>query len=157
MKRALPIAVLACLALPGVASAEIVPQKSIAGVRLGMTQAKVKEIKGEPSSTKRGSNDFGPFTQYRYPKLTITFKTGECGDLEVVNIRTTSAGEETSSGVGVGSTEAAVKKGVRRVKCETIAGFRSCHVGSFTPGRTVTDFAIKRGKVTFVNLGIVID
>ena len=37
---------------------------------------------------------------------------------------------------------------VRGVRCETIAGFRSCHTGRFTAGEIITDFLIRGGKVT---------
>ncbi len=46
---------------------------------------------------------------------------------------------------------------MKGVKCETTAGSRSCHTGSFKPGKTVTDFAIADGKVSRVTVGIVVD
>ena len=63
----------------------------------------------------------------------------------------------TERGVGVGSSERAVRAKVGHVRCETIFRFRSCHVGGFTPGRRVTDFLIEAGRVTRVSIGIVID
>jgi hypothetical protein len=59
--------------------------------------------------------------------------------------------------VGVGSTEQAVKSGVPGVKCGTSGGVRSCHVGSFKPGKRVTDFLLRHGRVSRVTVGFVID
>ena len=44
-------------------------------------------------------------------------------------------------------------------RCRTEFGFRHCFVGSFMPGRRVTDFFISRatGRVTEVVVGLVID
>ena len=46
---------------------------------------------------------------------------------------------------------------VRGVHCRTESGFRHCFVGRFLPGRRVTDFRIKLGRVTSVQVGFVID
>ena len=43
------------------------------------------------------------------------------------------------------------------MKCATDSGFRHCYLGKFRAGRRVTDFAIKRGKVSRVDVGVVID
>jgi hypothetical protein len=154
VKYALAIPAL-LLALAAPAQARIVPQRSIAGVRLDMTQAQVRAAAGEPSAVERGRNDFGPFTQfvYRGKRLTVTFQ----GDDAVTAVATTSRAERTRSGVGAGSSERAVRRGVRGVQCETFFRIRSCHVGSFTAGRKVTDFLMRRGRVARVTLGYVID
>jgi hypothetical protein len=71
---------------------------------------------------------------------------------------TTSKKERTSKGVGVGSTEASVKKNVPKVKCVTEFGTRHCHVGEFLAGKVVTDFFIsKKHRVKRVVIGRVID
>jgi hypothetical protein len=79
------------------------------------------------------------------------------GNDRVTSITTTGRRERTSEGVGVGSSERTVESEVSRVKCETIAGVRTCHVGAFRAGRRVTDFLIRNGKVSRVTVGIVID
>ena len=105
------------------------------------------------SSTKSGSNDFGPYVRYRFAGgLTVLFQ----GKTKVTSVTTTGLGDRTTEGVGVGSTEADADK-LKGVKCETIAGFRSCHTSDFEPGKRVTDFQITGGKVTRVTVGIVID
>ena len=72
-------------------------------------------------------------------------------------MRTTSPLEQTASGVGVGSTKAQVKAGVPNVTCKNESGFKHCFVGEFLPGRTVTDFRLRNGRVSAVSIGFVID
>ena len=57
----------------------------------------------------------------------------------------------------MGSTEAAVRARVRGIRCETIAGTRSCHTGRFTAGEIITDFLLRGGKVRRVTVGRVLD
>ena len=130
----------------------IVPQRGIAGVALGMTPAQVRAELGTPSSVRRGRNIFGPWTRYRYRRLTIFFQ----GSRSVTSISTTRRTERTARGVGVGSTERQLRARVR-VRCQTFFGARHCYVGSYRPGTRVTDFIVKRGRVVQVVVGIVID
>ena len=150
----LPAALL-CLALAATpAAATIRPQKGMAGITLDMTQAQVTKVLGK-ATVQRGRNDFGPFVIFRYSKLdlSVIFQ----GAVRVTTITTSGKTERTSKDIGVGSSERAVKRNVRGVKCETFSGIRSCHVGTFEPGRRVTDFVIRRGKVSRVTIGYVID
>jgi hypothetical protein len=155
MRRALPL--VASVAVAGLCAASsaatIVPQKGIAGVSIGMTQGKVRSVLGKPASVKRGSNDFGKYTIYKYGGLQVNFQ----GNATVTAVSTTRTSERTASGVGVGSTEAQVKAKVRGVKCATDSGSRHCYLGKLGAGHRVTDFSIKRGKVTRVDVGLVID
>lgn len=137
------------------AQAVIRPQKGMAGVRLGMTQTQMRDVLGPPVRTKQGMNDFGPFTQFIYRhSITVTFQ----GNRRVTGISTRGRTEKTERGVGVGSSETAVRSKVGHVRCETIAGSHTCHVGSFAAGRRVTVFLIsKHGFVVSVTVGFVLD
>jgi hypothetical protein len=147
-------ALLAALAAPSAASAMVQIDRGIAGARLGNTRAEVRAALGKPSKVITGSNDFGPFTTFRYRgRLLVNFQ----GSKRVSSVSTSGRGDRTAAGVGVGSSEAAVKAKVKGVKCETIAGSRSCHTNDFTVGQRVTDFIITGGKVTRISVGRVLD
>jgi hypothetical protein len=126
----------------------------ISGVRISNTRAQVRAALGAPAKQKSGSNDFGRYVQYTYKEgIVVTFQ----GEDRVSSILTTGLGDRTVKGVGVGTAEADVKSGVPGVKCETIAGSRSCHTGTFRAGKKITDFAIVNGVVASVTVGIVLD
>jgi len=148
------LAALAAFALPAAAPALVQIDKGIAGARLGNTVAQVHAALGRPSRVANGSNDFGRFRQETYKGGIEVFYQGA---RTVSSVVTTGLGDRTAKGVGVGSTESAVRAGVPGVRCETTAGSRSCHTHTFTAGRRVTDFFIKSGKVTRVTVGIVVD
>lgn len=142
------------LALPAAAAALVQVDKGIAGARLGNTSAQVHAALGQPASAVSGRNDFGRYLEEHYAGgLSVFYQ----GSRRVTSVVTTGLGDRTAKGVGVGSTEAAVRANVPGVRCATLAGSRSCHTHAFTPGRRVTDFFIRGGKVTRVTVGFVID
>lgn len=146
-------AVASALVLTGSAPATIVVQKGIAGVQLRMTRAQVITKLGRPPTRRSGTNDFGPFTEFVYQRVIVTFQ----GGARVTGLRTTSRRERTARGVGPGSSEAQVRARVAGVRCRTESGFRHCWVGRFLAGRIVTDFHIRRGRVSAVVIGYVLD
>jgi hypothetical protein len=131
------------------AAGAIVVQRSIAGVKMGMTQAKVRSVLGRPRRVVRGQNAFGTYVEFRYLRLAVTFQGGSTA----TNVRTTRASERTASGVGVGSSRAEVKAKIAGVRCSA----SMCTVGRFLPGRKVTTFFLRHGVVSRVALGLVID
>ena len=154
VRRALVLAVVAAaLAAAPAASGKIVPNRSIAGVPLLASQAKVRAVLGAPASKKVTAGELGTFVDWRYARVTVTFRRGG----PVVGLQTRSPRERTATGVGVGSTEAALKRGVANVRCRTQFGFRSCTLGEELPGRRVTVFRMRQGRVASVLVGIVID
>ena len=135
------------------AGAMIQVDRGIAGARLGASRAAVKAALGNPTSSKTGSNDFGPYVRYKFAGgLTVYFQ----GKSRVSSVETTGLGDRTAGGVGVGSPEGDVDA-LPGVKCETIEGVRSCHTADFLPGKRVTDFHIVGGKVDRVTVGLVVD
>jgi hypothetical protein len=148
------LAATAALAAPAAAPALVQVDKGIAGARLGNTVAQVHAALGRPTRVANGSNDFGRFRQETYSGGIVVFYQGS---RTVTSVLTTGLGDRTAKGVGVGSSEADVRAKVPGVRCETTAGSRSCHTHSFTPGRRVTDFFLKSGKVVRVTVGFVVD
>jgi hypothetical protein len=145
---------LAALGAPAAAEAMIQVDRGIAGARLGNTRAEVRAALGAPESARSGTNDFGTFLEWRFRGgITVIFQ----GRREVSTVSTTGRGDRTRRAVGVGSTEAAVRNRVRGIRCETIAGTRSCHTGRFTVGEIITDFQLRGGKVRRVAIGRVFD
>ncbi len=146
--RMLAVAFVA-LAFPAAAAGTIVPQRGIAGVKLHMKTADVRARLGPPTAVQKGRNDFGRYTTFVYSRVRVTFQSGN----RVTGLRTTSRLERTAAGVGVGSTKASVKAHVAGVTC----GAAQCFLGSFMPGRTVTSFLLRHGRVRAVVVGIVLD
>ena len=156
----LVLAVVALLLIASaVASARIVPQKGIMGINLNMTRAQVVQKKGRPDADKVVSNEIlGPVRVTRYGKTKVSFN-GVSNSSRVISVSTRDRRQRTRSGVGVGSTESAVKNGVQGVHCKTEFGSRHCFKGQFTAGQRVTDFSISTPgrRVTRVTVGFVID
>jgi hypothetical protein len=150
---ALLAAVGVLLALPGPAGATIVVQKGIAGAELHMTKAQVRSKLGTPTLIQNGRNAFGRFTKFVYARVTVRFQSGP----RVTDVRTSSRLERTIGGAGVGSTEAQLKAAVPAAKCKTTLASRQCVVGVLKPGRVITAFFLKKGHVSSVVVGIVLD
>ena len=131
----------------------VVVQKGIAGLRLGMTRTQVRARVGRPRKVERGTNEIGRYVTLRYRTYSVTFFGGP----HVTQMDTRAPNERTAGGIGVGSTRAEVAATVPRVKCLTEFGYNHCYVGIWKPGKAVTDFAIKNGRVTRVSIGYVID
>jgi hypothetical protein len=148
------IACLAALAVPATAGAKIQIDRGIAGVRLDNSRAEVRAALGNPASQRSGTNEFGRFLEWRFRGgIRVLFQ----GRRRVTSVSTTGLGDRTDRGVGVGSRQRAVRRRVPGVRCETFANIRSCHTGVFEAGRRITDFLIRRGRVTRVTVGFVID
>lgn len=131
------------------AGAVIVPQRSIAGVSLGMTKAQVRAKLGAPAKVRTGRNDFGPYSELVYPRVEVSFQSGN----KVTALETRSPKEQTAGGARVGLTKAQLRTRLPAVKCET----GHCFLGAFLPGKRVTDFTLRNGRVTRVTVGYVLD
>jgi hypothetical protein len=151
----LSVSLLAALSLmPSAAGAIIQLDRGIAGARLGNSKAEVRAALGNPNRVRNGTNEFGPFTVFRYRGgITVTFQ----GRTQVTAVTTTGLGDRTSRGVGVRSTENAVEQRVPGVSCETFDGTRICQRGEGLPGQRITAFFLRSGRVTRVTVGRVID
>ncbi|HYM63706.1 MAG TPA: hypothetical protein VES61_03410 [Gaiellaceae bacterium] len=151
---ALSVASLAALVGTGAAQAVIVPQSSIAGIKLGMTRAEVRAHSGRPSTIVHAMNDFGPYTTFRYFRLRVTFQ----GNEGATAVSTTRRRQATPAGIHVLSTESQLRAAYPGARCRTeFENFRHCWIGRFEAGRRVTDFRISTGRVRSILVGFVID
>ena len=117
---------------------------------------------GRPGSVTRRSDFAGPYSVWRYPGrgLRVTFRsTGSCRG--VAAIATNRGNERTAAGIGVGSRRTTLRARLRGERCRTFRvpePVRSCTLGTFLPGRAVTDFRFdSRLRVGSVLVGLVID
>ena len=116
---------LAGISLPASAGAVIVPQKGIAGVRLGMKEREVRNLLGEPRVTRTVLSEGGVCCDYisSYPAgLTVYFVgyddgTLKLSDSSVQSVGTRGRAERTATGVGVGSALRTVRRKVPRTRC----------------------------------------
>jgi hypothetical protein len=118
-----------------------------------MTQAQVRAKLGKPDKVRYPKSPiFGQYTTWYYGGTSVDMFRSQDG--KVFNLSTTSKTEKTSSGVGIGSTAAAVKTGVKGTRCDQ----KHCWVGRFEGGRKVTDFQLSaQGRVVRVTIGYVLD
>lgn len=132
-------------------------QRSMKGIRLGMTVREVRDRLGAPDRISFRNDEIqGRVRVYAYGLTRASFSPGD--EARVNSISTTSRHERTSRGIGVGSARAQVAGKVPGVRCRVEFGTDHCYVGSFSPGRRVTDFLIGgNGQVRRVTIGFVID
>ncbi len=121
------------------AAAAIRPQYGMSRVVLGMTKAQVRTRLGAPIGTGAG--------RFYYARVWVGFRLGR-----VTEITTTRSTERTGSGVGVDSSEAAVRGAYPSVVCGASGGFRRCRLGSGKPGTRAADFLLGHGRVIQVSV-----
>jgi hypothetical protein len=146
---------LGLLALAGSASASalVIPQKSIGGARIGMSETRVKAKLGAPLRVRSGSNDFGYWRTLVYKNVSVSFQTRS----KATSVRTTSKSERTAHGVGVGSTLAEVRAGLSGETCKREFGIHHCWLGNWDAGRVITEFRLEKNRVSVVTISLVID
>ena len=121
------------------AAAAIRPQYGMSRVVLGMTKAQVRAHLGAPIGSGAG--------RFYYARVWVGFRLGR-----VTEVTTTRSTERTASGVGVDSSEAAVRAAYPSVVCGSSGGFRRCRLGSGKPGTRATDFLLGHGRVIQVSV-----
>ncbi len=157
------IVVIAVAAAPPAAAAPadavgVVPQLSIRGVKIGMGSDEVRRTqrRGPDRSYSRLHPVLKRTLHWVYGRMTVVFDGTKAGR-RVFTVTTTSRKDRTASGVRVGSTEAAVKRGVAGIVCRTELGYRRCVLGTEKAGRIITDFLISRqGRVARISLSRVL-
>jgi hypothetical protein len=154
MRRATCLLTAAALLLL-VPSAEAMIQldRGIAGARLGNSKAEVRAALGKPRRVVNRNGEFGRTTTFTYRGgIRVIFLEGR-----VTLASTTGRGDRTRRGIGVGSTEQAVEAKVPGVSCATFEGTRLCQRGAEQPGERGTIFFLEGGRVTRVDVAVLID
>jgi hypothetical protein len=123
------------------ASATIVPGKGMSGVALGMTKSQVRARLGGPVGTGGG--------RWYYARVWVGFRAGRA-----VEITTTRSTERTRGGLGVDSTESALRAAYPGLACAAATPFRRCRLGSGAPRTRVTDFMVGRGRVLQITVAL---
>jgi hypothetical protein len=142
MRRVLAVALAAAvLLLPAAADAVIRPHRGMSGVWLGMTSAQVQAKLGRPIGRGGG--------RLYFARVWVGFRKGRA-----VEVTTTRSTERTPAGVGVDSSESAVRAAYPSVACAAWSVYRRCRLGSGKPGTRVTDFTIGRGRVLQVTVAL---
>ena len=127
--------------------------RAVSGARLGNSKSEVRTALGEPRRVIKRDGLFGPTTTFRYRGgLRVIFLNGR-----VTLAGTTGRGDRTNRGVGVGSSEQAVRK---RVPVSTAR--RSRAPGSAAAARSSRASAgrsssSRQGRVTRADVAILID
>jgi hypothetical protein len=149
--------VTAVLVVATSATAAIVPGRGLAGVELRMTEPQVLATLGAPASTTRSRGALGVLvTRFHYPRLDVDVENLD-GTPLVVRAVTTRPNERTASGVGVGSTLAAVER-LRGARCWSEAAARYCRIGSASkPLSRVTVFWIEKQRVALVSVALAVN
>jgi hypothetical protein len=140
------------------AAATIVPEQGIAGVTLRMTQSQVRADLGRPTKITRSHGALGSVvTRLHYSTLDVDVQVLH-GEQIVVRVLTTSPTEHTTSGIGVGSPLAAVKR-LSGVHCWWEASSHYCASGDrFKPLSRQTLFWIgPKQRVTLVSVSLIVN
>jgi hypothetical protein len=129
----------AALVVAAPASARVVVNRSIAGVRIGMSPDAVRGAVGRPSHAA------GRVWRYEGRKLVVRFGDGK----RVTSVWTRSRRQRTARGVGVGSTKATVRRRVPGIRCK---GASDAYCVVPASHGAVTTFALGGRRVTVVIL-----
>jgi hypothetical protein len=117
-KRICVLTAIAVLAFPALAGAKIVVNQSIAGVSLGESMNQVRSHLGAPPHVTHGSGT----TTWKYvPGRLLLVVFGGKG--HVTEVFTENPSQRTLGGIGVGSSQAAVKSHIKGVVCTHVTGF----------------------------------
>jgi hypothetical protein len=122
-----------------------ITREGVAGVRLGMNEAAVRDRLGRPTATTGREGGGTKRLDYRSRKVDVLLR----GD-SVIRVRTTSRGQRTASGVGPGIAQQAMVRKLRGERCSHARGAYLCWV---VQGATVSTFTCRNRRLTLAEVG----
>jgi hypothetical protein len=161
--RVAVLTLLFLLVLTASAGAVIVPNKGMAGAKLGQRIDRVVNENGAPDRTFGRHDTFGFVETYTYVQrgLKLEFRQGAEDSLVLTSIRTTKGRERTKEGVGKGTTRKALRARLHGEKCRSFTRPKRmsiCWLGSMTPSKPITEFRIdSKQRVDNVRVAYVVD
>lgn len=131
----------------------MVLNRSMAGVKIGDSIARLHQVLGEPRAVKHEANEItGSMRIDVYGKLSFSSYGGS-----ILAMKTTRRSIRTRSGIGVGTSKRRLERRFPGMSCYG----RTCEIvaggGVGTAGKRVTLFRVRDGVVRFVVIGRVID
>lgn len=149
MTRAVVVSCLAAAGLTGTAAsadAGFRINRSMEGVRIGMSQGEVRERLGRPARRELGP-DFVSW-RYRRPPMEVTLKP------RVITLFTRSPFVRGRADIGVGTPERRLRRVVRGLRCDSAEGQRTCVVGGFDTGERSTVFMMRGRQVRSITISL---
>ena len=131
----------------------MVLNRSMAGVRIGDSIARLHRVLGQPKAVENEDNEItGSMRIDVYGKLSFSSYGGS-----ILAMKTTRRSIRTRSGIGVGTTKRRLERKFPGLSCYG----RTCEIvaggGPGTIGKRVTLFRVRNGVVKYVVIGRVID
>ncbi len=146
LRLTLFLAALLTAVLPATAQAGFQINRSMEGVRIGMTREAVRERLGAPARRELGPTSSTGATAGR--RWRSRSSRGS------YTLFTRSAFVRGPRDIGVGTSERRLKRVVDGLRCESAEGQRFCFLGSFDTGRRSTVFVMRRRQVTSVTISL---
>jgi|1186.fasta_scaffold49438_3 hypothetical protein len=132
------------LAASPAAQARIRVNKSIGGVQIGMSSQRVSAILGKPARRFRSEEGITTLV-YRHHQMRVLLVEEQSNFFDVFSVQTTSPKERTRSGVGVGTSEATLRRRLHGEHCRNFPTGRACVQGGNNRGTaSETDWEIGR-------------
>jgi hypothetical protein len=141
MRTLAVLASLAALALAPAAAGRIVPGTSIGGVRLGMTEAQVRDVLGKPLGVEHERGRFGAsrvVLHFGYAAYDVELEARGAAAARVVEVATGLRSERLPNGLAVGASEFQAAKALKSLACARpvpIVSQRTGDVVGFQPRR----------------------
>lgn len=137
------------LVVPTIASARLVPQKGITKVRLGVPDTRLGDRIPKPDTVVRTTGIVSglPMMVWIYDDLEIEFEGGNT----VTRIYTTRISERTRKGAGVNTSKRVLRKLHPKIRCAK-GPSSFCKFGKNRPGKKVTVFDLRNGRVSSITI-----